>query len=345
MNSIFHLHILPNFRGVGNILNMNPARKDKAERLVNLTMALLETRRPLGKEEIFANVAGYSGTPEAMERMFERDKDDLRDLNIEILVEAKDKYFDDEVGYRIAKVNFEMPATEFTSSEIYWLSVAANIWRGAALENLAQDALLKIQSTNAEYLPLEPLASMPIIQTSEPIFFALWSSINHKELISFQYKGIDGVIAERKVAPYSLVSRRGHWYLIAKERSSNEFKRFRLSRFQSQPEIISDEDAYEISADYDVNDYIKDISEHLIEKAELLIKPGCGSAIRQLGKFELLKSDDVEWERIQFKNVDFDLLVYNILWCGPDVKVINPDTLVKSVTQSLSEVLSKHGAQ
>jgi proteasome accessory factor B len=324
---------------------MNPARKDKAERLVNLTMALLETRRPLGKEEIFANVAGYSGTPEAMERMFERDKDDLRDLNIEILVEAKDKYFDDEVGYRIAKVNFEMPATEFTSSEIYWLSVAANIWRGAALENLAQDALLKIQSTNAEYLPLEPLASMPIIQTSEPIFFALWSSINHKELISFQYKGIDGVIAERKVAPYSLVSRRGHWYLIAKERSSNEFKRFRLSRFQSQPEIISDEDAYEISADYDVNDYIKDISEHLIEKAELLIKPGCGSAIRQLGKFELLKSDDVEWERIQLKNVDFDLLVYNILWCGPDVKVINPETLVKSVTQSLSEVLSKHGAQ
>ena len=324
---------------------MNPARKDKAERLINLTMALLETRRPLGKEEIFANVAGYSGTPEAMERMFERDKDDLRDLNIEILVEAKDKYFDDEVGYRIAKVNFEMPMTDFTSSEIYWLSVAANIWRGAALENLAQDALFKIQSTNAEYLPLEPLASMPIIQTSEPIFFALWSSINQKEFISFQYKGIDGVIANREVAPYSLVSRRGHWYLIAKEISSNEFKRFRLSRFQSQPEIVSAENAFEISVDYDVNDYIKDISEHLIEKAEILIKPGAGGAIRQLGKFEILDSGDTEWERIQLENVDFDLLVYNILWCGPDVKVIRPETLVKSVTQGLSEVLSKHGAQ
>ena len=324
---------------------MNPARKDKAERLINLTMALLETRRPLGKEEIFANVAGYSGTPEAMERMFERDKEDLRDLNIEILVEAKDKYFDDEVGYRIAKVNFEMPTTDFNSSEIYWLSVAANIWRGAALENLAQDALFKIQSTNAEYLPLEPLASMPIIQTSEPIFFALWSSINQKEFISFQYKGIDGVIAKREVAPYSLVSRRGHWYLIAKESSTNEFKRFRLSRFQSQPEIVSAENAFEISADYDVNDYIKDISEHLIEKAEILIKPGSGGAIRQLGKLEILDSSDTEWERIQLENVDFDLLVYNILWCGPDVKVIKPETLVKSVTQGLSEVLSKHGAQ
>jgi predicted DNA-binding transcriptional regulator YafY len=186
---------------------------------------------------------------------------------------------------------------------------------------------------------------MPIIQTSEPIFFALWSSINQKEFISFQYKGIDGVIAEREVAPYSLVSRRGHWYLIAKESSTDEFKRFRLSRFQSQPEIVSAENAFEISADYDVNDYIKNISEHLIEKAEILIKPGSGGAIRQLGKFEILDSGDAEWERIQLENVDFDLLVYNILWCGPDVKVIKPENLVKSVTQGLSEVLSKHGAQ
>jgi len=324
---------------------MNPARKDKAERLVNLTMALLETRRPLSKEEIFANVAGYSGTPEAMERMFERDKDDLRDLNIQILVEPKDKYFDDEVGYRIAKVNFEMPETNFTSSEIYWLSVAANIWRGAALENLAQDALFKIQSTNADYVPIEPLASMPLIQTSEPIFFALWSSINRKEMISFQYKGIDGAVAERKVAPHSLVSRRGHWYLIAKEISSSEFKRFRLSRFQTQPEIISTENAFEVTVDYQVNDYLKDISEHLIDEAEILIKPGSGSAIRQLGKCQVLDSSNSEWERVRLENVDFDLLVYNILWCGPDVKVIRPKSLVESVTQGLAEVLSKHGAE
>jgi predicted DNA-binding transcriptional regulator YafY len=133
--------------------------------------------------------------------------------------------------------------------------------------------------------------------------------------------------------------------LIAKERSSNEFKRFRLSRFQSQPEIISSENAFEISTDFDVNEYIKDISEHLIEKAEILIKSGSGGAIRQLGKFEILDSGDTEWERIQLENVDFDLLVYNILWCGPDVKVIKPEILVKSVTQGLSEVLSKHGAR
>jgi len=321
---------------------MNPARKDKAERLINLTMALLETRRPLSKDEIFVNVAGYSGTPEAMERMFERDKDDLRELNIEILVEAKDRYFDDEVGYRIAKKSFQMPEIDFDSLEIYWLSVAANIWRGAALENLAQDAIFKIQSTNADYVPLEPLASMPIIQTSEPIFYALWSSINHRELITFQYKGTDGVVVERHVAPHSLVSRRGHWYLVAKESASGSFKNFRLSRFQSLPVISSSENAFQISTEYRVSDYIQDISEHLIENAQILIRPGSGSAIRQLSAMESSHSGENEWDLIELNNIDFDLLVYNILWCGPDVKVISPQYLVQAVTEGLSKVLSEH---
>ena len=50
----------------------------KAERLINLVMALLATRRYLSKSEIFESIPGYSGLAETMERMFERDKDDLR---------------------------------------------------------------------------------------------------------------------------------------------------------------------------------------------------------------------------------------------------------------------------
>jgi len=43
-------------------------------------------------------------------------------------------------------------------------------------------------------------------------------------------------------------------------------------------------------------------------------------------------------------NIDFDLLVYNILWCGPDVKVIKPDNLVQAVISGLSKVLSEHSS-
>jgi len=62
----------------------------KTERLVNLTMALLGSKRFMSKTEIFRRVAGYSGNQETKERMFERDKDDLRSLGIEIEVASHD---------------------------------------------------------------------------------------------------------------------------------------------------------------------------------------------------------------------------------------------------------------
>jgi proteasome accessory factor B len=62
----------------------------KTERLINLTLALLATKRHLTKSEIFKAVAGYGGSPETMERMFERDKDELRNLGIQIEVKGID---------------------------------------------------------------------------------------------------------------------------------------------------------------------------------------------------------------------------------------------------------------
>ena len=62
----------------------------KIERLINLTIALLATKRYLTKSEIFRSVEGYEGSAETKERMFERDKDDLRSLGIEIEVGSFD---------------------------------------------------------------------------------------------------------------------------------------------------------------------------------------------------------------------------------------------------------------
>ena len=80
----------------------------KSERLVNLVIALLATRRSLTKNEIFRTIDGYDGSEESMERMFERDKDELRSLGIEIEVSGLDPLFDDELGYRIKPENFAM---------------------------------------------------------------------------------------------------------------------------------------------------------------------------------------------------------------------------------------------
>ena len=68
----------------------------KTERLINLTLALLATKRHLSKSEIFEKIPGYEGSPETKERMFERDKEELRGLGIQIEVSNSDPLF--EIG-------------------------------------------------------------------------------------------------------------------------------------------------------------------------------------------------------------------------------------------------------
>ena len=118
----------------------------KSERLVNLTIALLATKRYLTKSEIFRTVEGYEGSPEAMERMFERDKDDLRSLGIAIELGSFDPLFEDEAGYRISPSSYKLDLGELDGTDIALLSVAASAWTGAALERESTSALIKLAS-------------------------------------------------------------------------------------------------------------------------------------------------------------------------------------------------------
>ena len=126
----------------------------KTERLINLTLALLATKRHLTKSEIFKAVAGYSGSPETMERMFERDKDELRNLGIQIEVKGIDALFEDEQGYIIRSETFQLRDNEFSKEELLYLTTAANLWHDSALGSDSRAALLKIQSTLFPYTTL-----------------------------------------------------------------------------------------------------------------------------------------------------------------------------------------------
>ena len=84
----------------------------KSERLVNLTIALLATKRYLTKSEIFRTVEGYEGAPEAMERMFERDKDDLRELGVPIETVTVGHHEQPKSAYTIERDRYELIAGE-----------------------------------------------------------------------------------------------------------------------------------------------------------------------------------------------------------------------------------------
>ena len=63
-----------------------PATIPPAERLLDLVIALVNTPTRMTKQQVRRTVAGYldATSDEAFERMFERDKDTLRELGVPV---------------------------------------------------------------------------------------------------------------------------------------------------------------------------------------------------------------------------------------------------------------------
>ncbi|MDO5684125.1 MAG: WYL domain-containing protein, partial [Propionibacteriaceae bacterium] len=119
----------------------------KSERILNLTICLLSARRYLTREQIREAVEGYGGLADAaFERMFERDKDELRTLGVPVETGTQSTYFGDELGYRIPRADFELPPIEFTAEEAAVVSMAVRVWQEANLAESTQLALAKLRA-------------------------------------------------------------------------------------------------------------------------------------------------------------------------------------------------------
>jgi proteasome accessory factor B len=106
--------------------------KRKTERLLGLVVCLLSTRRYLSADQIRAAVPGYPEQDDLFKRMFERDKEDLRELGVP-LETGLNHPFDDDPGYRIRQQAYELPELRLEADEAAVLGLAARVWRRAEL--------------------------------------------------------------------------------------------------------------------------------------------------------------------------------------------------------------------
>ena len=307
----------------------------KSERLVNLTIALLATKRYLTKSEIFRTVEGYEGSPEAMERMFERDKDDLRSLGIAIELGSFDPLFEDEAGYRITPSSYKLDLGELDGTDIALLSIAASAWTGAALERESTSALIKLASmgldSDSEVLSL--LA--PRINGTNENFTVITDAIIRRSEIELEYVSSDLTKQRRRIAPYSLRGQSGSWYLVGQDLEKNSLRTFRLDR------IVSAVSASKKSNTYVIPDEIPDQeADEVREIARIRIRKNRGHQLRSYAT--AVKSDE-EWDEVSLPIFDANWLLRTILWHRDDVVVLEPSSLRKQIVQSLKELLVLHG--
>ena len=310
----------------------------KSERLVNLTIALLATRRYLTKSEIFRSIEGYEGNDESKERMFERDKDDLRSLGIEIEVGGFDPIFNDEAGYRIKPESYALDLGEISGADIALLSLAANAWNGQALNAIAHSALLKLKSigidSDIDAIPM--LAPRMVSAGSELV--TVVEAITTRSPITFTYIGQDLENQKRTLNPYALASRDGFWYFAGMDLDKGAIRTFRLDRVEGEIAVGKKNASFEIPAGFDLFSHLDEgISAKL---ATIDIRKGKAFALR---KKALSVVEKGEWDQITIQYGDESTFIDSLLWHLDDVVVIEPSELRDSVVKILSSMVVNHG--
>jgi len=289
----------------------------KTERLINLTLALLSTTRFLTKSEIFKNVAGYSGSAETMERMFERDKDDLRNLGIRIEVRALDPLFEDDQGYLIDSNTFQINPDDFSKEEILLLTMAANLWHQSALKHDSNAALLKIQSLDGSVATNTVVS--PVVADSEDSKKLLFivDAIKRLVTLEFVYKGVI-----RHVKPYGIYTRKGFWYLAAEE--NDIVKSFKLIRIGERIKSTSKANGFTKPSNFKLSVFKESINAPTISKAEIKVRKNQALALRRRYEVEELDSD---WDKLSIDYSFEEDLIETLLWYGSNIVVISPKSI------------------
>jgi proteasome accessory factor B len=205
----------------------------KAERLMNLALCLLGTRRPLSKRELRESIEAYleANSDDSFNRMFERDKDDLRELGL--VIETVEN-LDGEVGYLARRDSNRLPPITLDAEEAAALGLAAKVWQQARLAGAASGALQKLRAAGLpeDVDPYEAHGALePRIPVHEASFEPLMLACRDRRPVLFDYRKATAARPEpRHVEPWALECWRGHWYLAGFDRDRGAERVFRLSR-------------------------------------------------------------------------------------------------------------------
>ena len=312
----------------------------RTERLLNLVICLLASTRYVAKEQVRTAVPQYAecASDEAFERMFERDKDDLREMGIPLETGSNDVLFDDEIGYRIPREAYALPDIAFDAEELAVLGVAARMWQHATLAGATGRAIRKLEAAGVD-VDREALAIVePRIDAAEPAFAALWDAVQQGRRVRFDYARGGGPAAERHVEPWGLVSWHGRWYLVGHDQDRDDTRVFRLSRVHGDVTAHGAVRSVVVPAGVNVSESVRMLARPApTQNARLLVDAGRALPLRRRGS--VLGDDETE-TLLDVPFEDVEQLASEVTGFGPAVEVLAPEALRETVARRLQAVLA-----
>jgi len=311
----------------------------KTERLLGLVVCLLSSERYLTALQIRAAVPGYPESFEAFKRMFERDKEELRELGIP-LETGSNSAFDEEPGYRIPRQAYELPEIRLEPDEAAVLALAARVWRQAELAGAAAGALLKLRAAgvDAEETPqpgIEPRLA------GEAAFGPLWEAVRDRRPVTFAYRAVGrSEPQQRRLEPWGVVNRHGRWYVAGHDRDRDAVRVFRLSRIEGPVRFTGPSGSVTVPEGTDVRETVRawDTQPPVQRTALLRVRNGAGHGIRRYATS--VRPDGEGWDLVEAPFSDVLWYAEHLASFGRAVIAVEPADLREAVITQLKGAMA-----
>jgi proteasome accessory factor B len=360
-----------------------PGRVPGEQRVFSLVLALVVSPEGLTKQELLSTVHGYAGRARsaseraALDRQFERDKEQLRELGIQIdtLDSPLQPGNNQLTRYRISKEQLEFPSElRFDERELMLLRLAALAWSEGSLSAESRRATMKLEALGAG-LDVQHLGVAPSLGTAEPAAAPLQRAIDEGRIARFDYT-LPGRAAplERRVAPLRLHRVDGRWHLISWDLDRAADRVFLLSRISGEVRVAAER----------FDPALRERGEPAIaallalreqRRAEVLVRcgsvaearlapralgamntpasaedapprePGSGDgAVRGVRAAEACGGRSEDRVRLTIGVLDPHLFAEEIIGYGADAVVTSPESLRGLVADGLRRIAAAHGA-
>ena len=283
----------------------------KIQRWIDLLAALLRRKYPVSLNELAREVPAYTAgkSPDALRRMFERDKEELRSFGVPIETVTNG---DEVMGYRLKTRDFYLPYLQlheknrsktktldqygyrtletltFEPEELAAVSDAAARVRQLGDPLLAEHAESAMRKLACD-LPVDAAGGeAPRIAPGRPrarpeLLAMLGDALERRKTVTFEYRAMasDGA-GQRTVEPLGLFFLNQSWYLAARAPGETTVKNYRLSRV-SEVEVNAKNPKthdYEIPVSFDLRAHAR---------SRQAWELGAGDAITAVVRFNEMK--------------------------------------------------------
>ncbi|WP_405372764.1 MULTISPECIES: helix-turn-helix transcriptional regulator [unclassified Microbacterium] len=320
-------------------------RSAPEERLVNLVVALLATEQGLTKDAILSSVAGYreqsasGASKDALEKMFERDKENLRALGIPIETIGDFADPDDlrEARYRVPTAEYALPVDiEFSPAEIAVLNLASGVWGETSMSSQARSGLRKIRALGID-VDAPIIGYAPRISMREPAFVPLQRAIEQARVVEFDYvRGGSDTAHRRRIQPLALVEYEGRWHVYGFDLGQDAERTFLLTRISS--DVVLTRTSFPLALREGAGEKALAGLSGLAgrQHAQLEVEPGTEAALR------LHRRGIPAGQGIHVPYVDAHIFADELASYGPEVRVVGPDDLRGLVISRLERARDLH---